>query len=177
MSYRLASIVCAALIVVSCGGSQDAKPAANPGSAQPAPAPAGAGTSVNLTVSGAVTASSTQLAPAKDNKCADMAAAKMISTYAMNLYPIVDGKTTHVAVMVGKFTGPAELSIPADVGRLTLYYSVGEDEGNGTMYMSGKSSTGTVSLTESGGAIDVKGLKAMLGAGAVDMKATWRCGS
>ena len=159
-----------ALAAVACGASGGAGGSAGTSGGTGTSSSAG----VNVTVSGAVSGSSSQLSKdsADDSRCT---ASKLLKTYVMNMYPVINGKTYHVALLFGKFSGATTFTLPADAGAgITGYIA---DAKTGDLWNIGTSTSGTIKVEDSGsGSMDLKNLQAMVSGTTVDtLKVTWTC--
>lgn len=172
MKRYVVALVCAELLVAACGVLGPSGTAGE----TPIP-PQSGGPSINVTVSGAVTGSTRQLASDRTNHCSSLQSAETISIYSMNLYPVVNGTDYHLSVIVAKFHGPVTLNVPADNadgGRITVLFS--DAANNGTVWGITSDSSGTLGIdADGGGHLDLKHLPALLGASTLDITGTWTC--
>jgi hypothetical protein len=102
-----------------------------------------------------------------------MSGARLIHTFAMNLYPVIGGKDYHVAILIGHFDGAGTITLPSSD---TNAY-IADASNNGDIWESGQDSSGTITINASGGgSLDLKDLKAMLSGSTVDeLKVSWTC--
>ena len=128
---------------------------------------------VNVTVSGAVTGSSSQLSKdtANDSECT---ASKLLKPYVMNMFPVINGRTYHVALLFGKFNGATNFTLPADASGIQGYLA---DAKNGDLWNIGASTSGTIKVEDNGnGSMDLKNLQALVSGTTIDtLKVSWTC--
>jgi len=177
MKRFILGLAFASLLVPACGGSGSG---GTSGETPIPPQPSGASggrPSINLTVSGAVTGSTTQLSSARANHCSSLQSAEMISIYTMNLYPVINGTDYHLSVIVAKFHGPITLNVATDNtggDRITVLFS--DAANNGSVWGVTASTTGTLSIdAKGGGHVDLKDLPALYGTSTVDITGSWTC--
>lgn len=177
MKRCLVGLACAVLLTAACGGPGSSGTAGE----TPIPPQSGggsaAGPSINITVSGAVSGSSTQLAGDQTNRCSSLQSAETISIYSMNLYPVINGIDYHLSVILGKFHGPVTLNVATDNtdgDRITVLFS--DAANNGSVWGVTHSTSGTVGIDANGGGhVDVHDLPPLFGASSVDLSGSWTC--
>jgi hypothetical protein len=177
MKRSLLGLACAAMLAAACGGSSSGGIAGEtPIPPQPSDA-AGGGPSINITIAGAVTGSSTQLASDRANHCSSLHGAETISIYSMNLYPVINGTDYHLSVIVTQFHGPIMLNVASDNAggnRITVLFS--DAANNGSVWGVTASTTGTLGIDAKGaGHVDLKGLPALYGTSTLDISGSWTC--
>jgi hypothetical protein len=177
MKRSLLGLACAALLAPACGGSSSGVIAGEtPIPPQPSSA-SGGGPSINITVSGAVTGSTTQLASDRASHCSSLHGAEMISIYSMNLYPVINDADYHLSVIVAQFHGPITLNIATDNtggDRITVLFS--DAANNGSVWGVTPSTTGTLSVDgKGGGHVDLKNLPALYGTTTMNIVGSWTC--
>ncbi len=169
-------LTCVALLAVACGGTDTGGVAGEtPIPPQTGGASSGGGPSITITVSGAVTGSTTQLATDHANHCSSLQSAETIAIYSMNLYPVVNGHDYQLSVIVAKFHGPVTLNVPADNadGRITVLF---DDLANVMSWGVNASSTGTIGIDANGGGhLDLKHLPVLFGTSTLDISGSWTC--
>ncbi len=177
MKRRLVGVACAVLLTVACGGLGSS------GTEGETPIPpqsgdgAATGPSIDITVAGAVSGSSTQLAGDQTNHCSSLQSAETISIYSMNLYPVINGTDYHLSVIVGKFHGPVTLNVATDNtdgDRITVLFS--DAANSGPAWGVTASTAGTVGIdARGGGRVDLHNLPSVFGTSTVDLSGSWTC--
>lgn len=177
MKRSLVGWACVALFTVGCEAFGPSGTAGETPIPPQSDAGSGRGPSISITVAGAVSGASTQLASGRANHCSSLQSAETISIYSMNLYPVINGTDYHLSVIVGKFHGPITLNVATDNtdgDRITVLFS--DASNNGSVWGMTTRTSGTVTIDGSGGGqVDLHDLPAVFGPSTIDLSGRWTC--
>ena len=154
----------AVLLIAACGpaGGGQTSTGSNSGSA-----------TIDLTVSGDFSGTSTQLSK---SSCADASVAPSAKTFVIELYPVIGGKTYDAFLQIKKWTGGAvALTLPADQDKVFMTFTTADNSGSAWTNDSDTSGTVNVAADLGSGDVDVKAMSTTSNTSKVDVKYKFTC--
>ncbi len=156
----------ATLLVAACGPGDGGQSSSGNGNN-------GGSATIDITVSGDFSGSSTQLSK---SSCADASIAPSAKTYVVELYPVIAGKTYDAFLQVKSWKGGVvALNLPADQDKVFMTFTTADNSGSAWTNTSDTTGTVNVAADLSSGDVDVKGMPTTSNTSKADVKYKWTC--